>query len=165
MLIDTQNLFDWEHAVTVDRISTNVIDLLPNGGALNAGATGGPSANLIRDIGAGRPLYVHILVTTAFGTGDAGVLTVTLESDDAADLAGSATVHDTYTALATAASLTAGLWIAKGVAIPAGAYQRYLGIRYLTTTGDFNAGKLSAWLAPTRFDDRTYESGWLTGVN
>ena len=164
MLIDTQNLFDWEAAVTVDRISTNVIDLLPTAGALNAGATGGPSANLIRDIGAGRTLYMHILVTTAFTTGDAGVLTVTLESDDNAALT-TATVHDTYAALATAASLTAGLWIAKGVAIPASAYQRYLGIRYLTTAGDMTAGKVSAWLSDNRYDDRTYQGGWKSGVN
>lgn len=53
MLIDKENVFSWEQAITTDAISANVIDLLPSSGAIGAGATGGPSANSIRDIGAG----------------------------------------------------------------------------------------------------------------
>lgn len=164
MLIDKLNTFSWESAITVDAIS-DVLDLLVVSGAINAGDTGGPGANATIDIGAGTPLYMHILVTTAFTTGDAGVLTVTLESDSTADLATSATVHDTYTTEATAASLTAGLWIAKGVPLPTGDYERYLGLRYVTTTGDMTAGKVSAWISTNRMDTRNYEGGWTTGVN
>lgn len=164
MLIDKLSTFSWETAVTVDAIS-DVIDLQVASGALNAGSTGGPSANTIRDIGAGKPLYLHVLVTTQFTTGDAGTLTVTLESDSAAALNSSATVHWTSTATIAAATLVPGYWIAKGVPIPPGAYERYLGLRYTTTTGDFTGGKVSAWLSENRYDDRTYESGWTTGIN
>lgn len=154
MIMDMQNLFSNEQAVTVDAISTNVIDL----GPLSAG-------NLIRDIGAGEPLYLHVLVTTAFTTGDAGVLTVTLESDSTANLATSATVHMTAITIVAAATLVAGYWIAKGLTIPSGAYERYLGLRFTTTTGDMTAGKVTAWLSNNRYDDRTYESGFSTGIN
>jgi hypothetical protein len=165
MLISAQDTFSWEQAVTVDAISANVLDLLTSGGALNAGATGGPSANTVRDIGAGKQLYLHALVTTAFTTGDAATLTVTLESDSTANLATSATVHDTYITTVAAATLVAGYWIAKGVPIPAGDYERYLGLRYTTTTGDMTAGKISAWISADRHDTRTYESGQTTGIN
>lgn len=165
MLIDKQEMFSDEQAITVDAISTYVIDLLPpDAGAINAGSTGGPSANLIRDIGAGKPMYLYALVTTAFTTGDAGVLTVTLESDDNTSLS-SATVHMTVASLVAAAALVAGYWIAKSLAIPASQYQRYLGLRYLTTTGDFTAGKVSAWLSDSPYSDQQYQSGHKTGVN
>lgn len=164
MLIDKLSTFSWETAITVDAIS-DVIDLQVASGALNAGATGGPSANTIRDIGAGKQLYLHVLVTTAFTTGDAGTLTVTLESDSTANLATSATVHMTAASAVAAATMVAGYWLAKGLAIPSGAYERYLGLRYTTNTGDFTGGKVSAWLSENRYDDRTYESGWNTGIN
>lgn len=165
MLIDKLNTFSWETAVTVDAIS-DVIDLLVASGAVGAGATGGPSANVIRDIGAGEPLYLHILVTTTFlASGGAAEFDVTLESDDVAALNTTPTVHWTSTLLIPKATLVAGYWIAKGVAIPSGAYQRYLGLRYNATTNDFSAGNISAWLSNNRYDDRTYESGWNTGVN
>lgn len=159
MIIDSLNTFDWEAAVTVDRISTNVIDLLPGP------ILGTPTANVIRDIGAGAPLYWHALVTTAFTTSDAGVLTATLESDSTADLATSATVHITGGALIAAATLVAGYWLAEGIALPAGAYERYLGVRWLTTTGNFTAGKISSWISDNRRDTRTYRPGFVTGVN
>jgi hypothetical protein len=164
MLIDKLSTFSWETAITSDAIS-DVIDLLAASGSLNAGSTGGPSANTIRDIGAGRQLYLHCLVTTAFETGDAGTLTFTLESDSTANLATSATVHMTAASAVAAATMVAGYWLAKGLAIPAGDYERYLGLRYTTNTGDFTAGKVSAWLSADRFDTRTYESGQTTGIN
>jgi hypothetical protein len=165
MLIDKENTFSWNQALTGDAISTNVIDLLPNGGAIGAGATGGPSANVIRDIGAGKTLYLHVLVTAALVDPDGTpTMVVTLESDDAAGLDGSATVHWTSPTLLEA-NMVAGTWIAKGVPIPAGEFQRYLGVRYEMTTADFEEGTVSAWLSENRYDDRTYESGWKSGVN
>ena len=159
MLIDTLETFDWEAAVTVDRISTNVLDLLPGP------ILGSPTANVIRDIGAGEPLYWHCLVTEAFTTGDAGVLTVTLESDSTANLATSATVHVTAKSLVAAATLVAGYWIAEGIPLPPGSYERYLGCRYTTTTGDMTAGKVSSWISNNRVDTRAYRPGYVTGVN
>jgi hypothetical protein len=157
MIIDRQLQFSNEQAVTADAISTNVVDLGPLGGS--------PDANTIRDIGAGKTLYLHILVTTTIDSaGEAATLVATLESDSTADLATSATVHWT-SATVTEANLAAGTWIAKGVAIPAGAYERYLGVRYVSGTEDFTSGKISAWLSENRYDDRTYEGAWSSGVN
>lgn len=156
MLIDRQNTFSNEQAVTADAISTNVIDLGPLGGA---------TANTNRDIGAGKQLYLHSVVTTAFTTGDAGTLTVTLESDSAVGLDSSATVHLTAASAVAAATMVAGYWLAKGIPLPAGAYERYLGLRYTTNTGDFTAGKVTSWISENRYDDRTYESGFTSGVN
>lgn len=154
MISDRQNTFSNDQAVTADAISTNVIDLGPLGGG-----------NTIRDIGSGEPLFLHILVksamTDAVGT---PTLTVTLESDSVATLDNSATVHWTATAVPEA-TMIAGYWIAKGVAIPPGAYERYLGVRYTTNSADFDGGTIDAWLSNNRYDDRTYKSGFSTGVN
>lgn len=154
MIIDRQLQFSTDQAITADAISENVIDL----GPLGAG-------NTIRDIGAGKTLYLHILVKTALTDADGTpTLTVTLESDDVADLSTTPTVHHTISTIAEA-TMVAGYWIAKGVAIPPGAYQRYLGIRYTTNSADFDGGTVDAWLSENRYDDRTYENAWSTGVN
>lgn len=164
MLIDKLSTFSWETALTATAIS-DVIDLQVVSGALNAGTTGGPSANTIRDIGAGKTLYLHILVTTVLDSaGEAATLTATLESDSTADLATSATTHWTSGSVAEA-TLAAGYWVAKGVPIPSGAFERYLGVRYTVGTENFTSGKVSAWLSENRYDDRTYESGWTSGIN
>lgn len=165
MLIDKLEMFSDAQAVTVDGISTNVIDLLPSGGAVNAGSTGGPSDNTTVNIAAGKPLYLYIRVHTLFETGDAGTLTVALESDDDTGLSTSPTVHQTIASAVAAATMVAGYWIAKGIVIPSGNYQRYLGIRYTTNTGDFTAGKMDAWLSDTPFNENQYESGSTTGIN
>jgi hypothetical protein len=165
MLIDKLNTFSWEAAVTADAIS-DVIDLLSASGALNAGATGGPSANTIRDVGAGKTLYLHAVVTTTFDSAaDSTSLITTLESDSAVGLDSSATVHWTSDDIEQA-TLVAGYWIAKGIPLPPGDYERYLGLRYnVGAEENFTAGKISAWISENRYDDRTYESGATTGVN
>jgi hypothetical protein len=164
MLIDKLDTFAWELALTATAIS-DVKDLLAASGAIGAGSTGGPSANTTIDIGTGQPLYLHILVTTTLdSSGEAATLTATLESDSTANLATSATVHWTSGSIAEA-SLAAGYWVAKGIPIPPGSYERYLGVRMTVGTENFTSGKYSAWLSPNRYDDKTYESGWTSGVN
>lgn len=165
MLIDAKELLSDEQAITSDAISTNVYDLLPSGGSINAGDTGGPTANTTVNIGAGRPLYLFMLVTTTLDTaGEAGTLDVTLESDDNTSLS-SATVHMTLTQVAEA-TLVAGYWIAKAVPLPQGDYQRYVGVRYNVNNGDvFTSGKISAWISDTPYSDNMYRSGIKTGVN
>lgn len=164
MLIDAKELFSDAQAITVDAISTNVIDLLPSGGAINSGDTGGPTANTTVNIGAGKPLYLYILVTTAMVSAGSATLTVALESDDNTSLS-SATVHQTVASAVAAATMVGGYWIAKGTPIPAGNYQRYLGLRYTTNTSDFETGNVTAWLSDTPFSDEQYRSGITTGVN
>lgn len=157
MITDRQDSFSIDQALTVDAISHRVKDLGP--------LSGSPTANLLRDIGAGKPLYLHVLVTTTLlASGGAATLTTSLESDSTADLATSATVHWTSAAIAKA-TLVAGYWIAKGIAIPADSYERYLGLRYNATTNDFTAGVVQAWLSENRYDDTFYRGGWSTGVN
>jgi hypothetical protein len=158
MIMDRQNTFSNDQAITATAISTNVIDLGPLGGL--------PSANLIRDIGAGEPLYLHILVTTALDSaGEAATTTVTLESDSTANLATSATVHWTSGSIAESVVGVAGYWIAKGVPLPSGAYERYLGVRYTIGTENMTSGNVTAWISNNRYDDRTYRGGFSTGVS
>ena len=162
MLFDSLlNLSD-PQSITADAISEHVIDLGPLGSD-NLGA--GASANTIRDIGAGRPLYLHIVVsTTLLASGGAASLIVSLESDSVVGLDNSATVHWTGESIAKA-TLVAGYWYAKGVPLPPGNYERYLGLRYNAITNDFTSGAVKAWISDSRFDDRTYESGYSSQVN
>jgi hypothetical protein len=162
MLLDSYLQFCDPQSITADAISENVIDLGPLGPAnLAAGA----SLNTIRDIGAGEPLHLSILVTTTMlASGGAASLQVTLESDSVATLDSSATVHWTGDTIAKA-TLIAGYWYAKGILVPPGSYERYLGLRFNAITNDFTSGAVKAWLHKGRFDTTTYESGFRTGVN
>lgn len=166
MLIDFQELFSDAQAITADAISTYVINLLPTGGgAIGAGAAGGPSANTVARIGDGKPLYLYVRVDTTFDSvADTSSLITSLESDDNTSLS-SATVHWTSADIEEA-TLVAGYWIAKGVPIPPGDYQKYLGLRFnVGAEENFTAGAVSAWLSDIPpHDERQYETGRLTGV-
>ena len=156
MLLDSLNQFASAQAITADAISENVIDLGPLGGA---------TANTIRDIGAGKTLYLHIVVSTTLDSAADGTSLITsLESSAVVGLT-SATVHYTGPDIEEA-TLVAGAWIAEGIAIPAGAYLQYLGLRFnVGSEEDFTSGAINAWLSDSRVDTRTYESGYTTGVN
>ena len=115
MLLDSKNQFSVAQAVTATAIS-DVIDLGPLSGL--------PSANLIRDIGAGEPLHLSILITTSVAaSGGASTTVFSLESDSTANLATSATVHWSSASIAKA-TLVAGYWVAKGILIPPGAWHQ-----------------------------------------
>lgn len=164
MLSSILETFSDDQAITADAISTNVIDLLPSGGAINSGDTGGPAANTVVNIAAGRPKYLYCLVTASFASAGGATLTVTVESDDNTSLS-SATVHQTVASAVAAATLVSGYWIAKGLVLASGNYQRYLGLRYTTNTSDFEAGKVRAWLSDIPYSDEQYRSGITTGIN
>jgi Bbp16 len=165
MLISALDLLSDDQAVTADAISTYVRDVLSSGGAINAGDTGGPTANTTVNLGAGTQLYLYVLVTTALASsGGTTSLITSLESDDNTSLS-SATVHWTGSDIEEA-TLVAGYWIAKGMPLPQGAYQRYVGLRYnVGAEENFTSGKIKAWLSPVPYSDTVYESGTLTGVN
>lgn len=133
MILDAHNEFSDAQAVTATAISTNVIDL-------------GPVAdNTLRDIGTGEEMYLVVLTqTAATDTGSDATLTVSLESDDNAGLT-SATTHYSTGALAFAAFSAAGSVLAC-VRLPAGDYQRYLGVRYTVGAGPLTAGNFDAFL-------------------
>jgi hypothetical protein len=164
MLIDKLEVLSDEQALTATAISTYVYDTLPNGGAINSGDTGGPTANTTTNYGAGKPKYLFIWVhTTLDSAGEAATLIASLESS--ADTSnGSPTVHWASASVAEA-TLAAGYWVAKGIAVPPGTYKRYLCVNYTVGTENFTSGKVSAWLSDTPFNEDQYRSGITTGVN
>ncbi len=113
MITDKENIFSDAQAITVDAISTNVIDLLP--AAANTTTTIGTGTELI--------LFVHVDVLLA---GTSETIIFTLETDSTADLATSATTHitsETFTALAAGVNIYFPF-------IPDQTWERYLGVRY-----------------------------------
>lgn len=152
MLLDTLLQLDAAHAYTATAVSTNVYD------------TGPVTSNTTRDLGAGGMLYLSILITTTVAaSGGASTTVFTLESDSTADLATSATVHWTGQSIAKA-TLVAGYFYAKAVPLPAGTYERYVGIRFTPTTNDWTSGAASAWIHADRYDTRVYASGVTNSV-
>ena len=132
MYLDAKNEFSDAQTVTSTAISSNVIDL---------GAT-----NTLKDIGTGQDVYLVVSTqTAATDSGSDATLTVTLESDSTANLATSATVHFSTGALAFAAFSSAGSVLAA-VKLPAGNYERYVGVRYTVGSGPLTAGKFDAFL-------------------
>jgi len=142
MILDAQNLFSNNQAITTDAISTNVIDLIGNTAVKNEG---GAYPNLTKNLGVGEDLYLVIQTqTTCTDTSSDATVTFSLESDDNAGLT-SATVHYTTGALAFATYATAGTQVVA-TKLPAGSYQRYLGVRYTVASGPLTAGAFDAFL-------------------
>lgn len=148
-ILDTTNEFSDAQAVTASAISTNVIDLLP-------AAIGG---NILTDLGATDEIYLSIFVQTTATSAGASTVTFSLESDSTVDLATSATVHWTSSAVAKA-SLVAGYKVAT-ICLPQGSYERYLGLRYTVATADLTAGKFDAFLHVGIDNYRFYKPGSL----
>lgn len=144
MIMDKKLMFDEDAAITVTRDSTNVIDLL--------------QAN--QDIGNGENLWVVIVVTTAFTTGDAAVLQAALVTDDNAAL-DSATVLQDQVATIAAATLIAGYTIRMRIH-PTTVMERYLGIIYTVTVGSFSAGKVTAGIVKDVQNWKAYPSNFVS---
>lgn len=145
MILDAFNEFSDAQAVTSTAISTNVIDLGP------------VTDNTLRDIGNGEEIYLVVTTNTACTDGGSdATLTVSLESDSVEALNSSATVHYTTGALAFAAFKDAGSVLAM-VRLPAGSYERYLGVRYTVASGPLTAGAFDAFLTKDVQRWRDYE--------
>jgi hypothetical protein len=151
MIMDKLLEFSDAQAVTATAISANVADLYPLG---NQTVT-----NLTRDIGTGEDLY--LVVRTLAAATDAGsdaTLTITLESDDNVGLT-TPTVHYTSATMAFATFSPAGTELVK-IKIPAGAYERYLGVRYTVASGPLTAGTFDAFIVKDAQAYTTYKSGF-----
>lgn len=150
MIKDAYTQFSDLQAVTATALATNVIDL----GPLYDG-------NTVRDIGSGQPLYLHILVEEAATASGSATVVFTLESDSVATIDSSATVHWTSAAIGKA-TLVVGYVIT--VALPPGAYERYLALRYTVATGPLTAGKFTASVDAGLDTRRAYASAYTTGT-
>lgn len=127
--------------------------------ALNTGAAGdyviGDVIDLgvARDIGNGADLDFVVQVDTTATSGGSATLQISLATDDNASLS-SPTKVVTSPAIAVA-SLTAGTTVFR-VKVPAGTYERYLGIVQTTGTAAFTAGKINAFLTSDTANWRAY---------
>lgn len=151
MYIDSQLLFSDAQAVTSTAISSNVIDLNPDGYGL---------ASNVQDIGIGEEVY--LVVQTAVTITDSGsdaTLAVTLESDTVVGLNSANVVHISTGTLAFATYATAGTVIFAGK-LPVADYKRYLGVRYTVASGPFTAGAITAFLTKDIQRYKYYKSGF-----
>jgi len=126
MFIDAELLFSDAQSLTATADSTNVVDL---------GVAG-------RDIGAGEPLYVVLVVDKAAAAGDAAkTLTIVLST-------GAATTLGT-TILSTPAITGANLTLGRTpivIPIPPNIAERYIGLEY-TLSDTFTAFTVTAFIA------------------
>jgi hypothetical protein len=151
MILDKFLEFSDAQAVTSTAISTNVVDLAPLGN--------GVGSNTVRDIGSGEDVYLIVrTVEAATDSGSDATLTVTLESDSTENLATSPTVHFSTGALAFAAFSPAGAEVAK-IKLPAGDYERYVGVRFTVGSGPLTGGKFDAFLVKDAQSYRPYAVG------
>jgi hypothetical protein len=131
--------------------------------ALNTGAAGdyviGDVVDLGaagRDIGNGEELELVVQVDTTATSGGSATLAISLATDDNSSLS-SPTKIVTSPAVAVA-SLTAGTTVFR-VRVPAGTYERYIGIVQTTGTAAFTAGKINAFLTPASANWKAYADG------
>ena len=150
MYLDKQAEFSDAQAVTATTISTNVVDLISNSSGKNP----------LRDIGTGQDVYLVVTTqTAATDTGSDATLTVTLESDDNVGLT-SPTVHIASPTLAFAAFAPAGS-VVIAVKLPAGSYERYLGVRYTVAAGPLLTGAFDAFLTTDVSAYRAYARNYV----
>ena len=114
-----------------------------------------------KDVGIGEDLWYVFRVQTTATSGGSATGNFILASDAAAAIAtdGSATVHVQSGAIAVA-TLVAGYTIMAGK-LPAGTYERYLGVLQTTAVAAFTAGKIDVFLTP----DFTKWSAYADAVN
>lgn len=137
MIIDTQNLFSDEQAITDTASSTNVIDLGDMG--LPHGSKQAPR----RDIGRGDkiPLLVQVVETFAGLTS----LTVAVETSDKADFSAGVKLHAASGAVPVA-KLKAGYHFFPDIVPMADGdgMGRYMRLKYTRIGANASAGKITA---------------------
>jgi hypothetical protein len=145
LIVDTFNEFGDNKALNTGAAGSylvgNVIDTLPNA----AGAGG----NITSGLGVGRDLWLVIQVTTTATSGGSATAQWSLCSDAQAAIAvdGSQTTHFSTAAIAVA-TLVAGYRVCC-IRLPAGTYERYVGIVQTTAVAAFTAGKVDMFLTDT----------------
>lgn len=101
--------------------------------------------NTTRDLGTSSDLYVVARVATQATSGGSATLTLRIVSDDTATPnTSTASVHMVSPTIPVA-SLTAGATIMVQK-LPAGQYERYVGVQQITGTAAFTAGAVDVFL-------------------
>lgn len=137
MILDNSNLFSSAQAITATAASTNIIDL---------GATGtvyGAAAAIVRDIGKGAEVPIALRVTESFN--NLTSLTISVETDDNAGFSTPATVF-TSPAYALADLATSARHLLPD-AVPVGANERYMRLKYTVAGSAPSTGKITAGIA------------------
>jgi hypothetical protein len=137
MILDVENLYSNDQAITTTADSTNVIDL----GVANRGP--------------GNPLRIDILVTTTFAGGTS--IAIDLETDDNESFSSLSTIAST-SAIALA-SLVAGYRFP--IQFVPDAMERYSRLEY-TVAGTMNAGNITAGIV---FEIQSSKSTFPSGSN
>jgi hypothetical protein len=137
--------------VTATAAAPNIIDLGP--------LTGGSGVNLIRDIGAGEPLWIF-LATGATPIAPAGAsITISLDTSDTEAMGAPIALGNI---IATGAAIpTNGLFVAR---ISPANFHRYLRATFTVAGGPITAGAFTAGIIWDANVWRAYASGFSTGV-
>ena len=139
MLFDTLNTF--AEAEATGNTGTNSV-----GDVIDLEAT--PD----RDMGAGMPVYLNVLVDTAIAAGGStGTYQVKLVTSDNSNLS-SGTDLVASAEFDSSSGVSAGT-VLMSVAIPSATYARYLGIQEVVANENTTAGKITAFLSK---DQRAY---------
>jgi len=116
--------------------------------------TGTPTS---KDLGVGNDMWLVVQVDTACASTGSGTMSFSLASDSSAAVhTTTSTVHLTSPVFA-AATLVAGYEYA--CKLPAGTYERYLGILQTTAVAAFESGKVNAFLVKDYKKNTNYPDG------
>lgn len=122
-------------------LATNQIDL---------GAAG-------MDPGNGTPVYLNIVVDETFTDGgDSATLQFRLRSDDSATIHATTSTGHFESPTILKAALVAGNTFSFAIPVQGTAYERYLGLQFVTATAGFDAGEVTAWLSPDPIGYKSY---------
>lgn len=146
MILDKQNMYSDDQAITADAASTNVIDHGAPATPKTTGVIAGRA--LYRDMGVGVCIPILVQVTESFAENNVGTtstLTVALQADNDEAFGSPTTI---YTSAAfDKTNLVAGMRIPMMAVLPEGLNERYTRLYYNFTadgTGSFTAGKITA---------------------
>lgn len=145
MILDSYNEFC--DAVALD---TTAIGSALVGNVIDLGTSG-------RDIGPGFPIPIIIDINTAVTSAGSATVQFKVVSDSTANLATSPTTHVETAAIAVA-TLVAGYRPFEGY-LPAGVYERYLGVLAVSAVATVTAGKIDAFIPQGLSQLRTLPDG------
>lgn len=145
----------WSPTTTSDNISPNVHDTSPLGNQITIGSSTFGNLNTYRDLGAGRDLYLSILVTTAVTSGGAATVTFEWVTDSTSNI-GTINVLVATPAIPKA-NLTANasvfLPLPRGTAMTT-LYKRYVAADANIGTAALTAGTFEIWITSNVQDNQ-----------